>query len=266
MPGKFLTLMNPRRRRRSRRLFGAALAAHQRKVGRHRVRRNPVRRRRHRRRYYAARCNPVRRASPPKMTPAMRAKISRAVKAANRRRRSGGGVRRSVVRFASRSPSRSRRRFSVGRFGGNALSSFRSMASRPMLMKAAGAVGASFATGWLLNRYSNLLPMSTNKYGRIAYSVGIPFLGAYLIRKRSRDLAEGMVIGGLVMGINALIQNFAPAVAATAQVAATGAYPIRFPSNKVAGELGFQYYPKRAGSLGTPLRTGAAFRSSAWTR
>ena len=264
MPGKFLTLMNPHRRRarRSRRrLYGAALAAHQRRLGRRsRVRLNPVRRRRRRH----VRRNPV--SSPPKMTPAMRAKISRAVKAANRRRQSGGGARRSVVRLAHRSPSRSRRRLSIGRFGGSALTSLRSMASRPMLMKAAGAVGASFATGWLLNRYSNMLPMSTNRYGRIAYSVGIPFLGAYLIRKRSRDLAEGMVIGGLVMGINALIQNFAPAIAAQGAVAATGAYPVRFPSNKVAGELGFNYYPKRAGSLGTPLRTGAAFRSSAWSR
>lgn len=141
-------------------------------------------------------------------------------------------------------------------------------------MKAGGAVAASFATGYILTKWGSMIPGANNKYGRIAISVGIPFVGAYLVRKKNRDLAEGMVIGGLVMGINALLQNFAPTIAATAgassatvgSFAASGPSTVMYPSNKVAGELGFSFYPKRAGNLGAPLRTGGAFKNNAWGR
>jgi hypothetical protein len=199
----------------------------------------------------------------------MRAKISRAVKASFRRR----AGQRSIVRRVFSAPARrsgSRRRFSasLGGFTG----SLKSMTSKPLLLKAGGAVAASFATGYVLTRFGDKIPGANNKYGRILISVGIPMVGAYLVRRKSRDLAEGMVIGGLVMGINALLQNFAPNIAATAggATATVGAYSasgpsaVMFPSNRVAGELGFQFYPKRAGNLGTPLRTGGAFKTTAW--
>lgn len=273
MPARFLTLMNPNRRRsRSRRrLFGAALAAHQRKSGRsrRRVRRNPNVSTRRRRR--------TSRPSPPKMTTAMRAKISRAVKAANRRRASAPrGIARlfrrrstssAVARRSSyRAPARRffRRRSGGGsRFGGGSLvGAFKSALSKDLLFKAGGAVGASLGVGLLLQRYGSSLPMSNNKWGRVAYSVGIPIAAAYLVRKKNRSLAEGMVIGGLVMGINALIST----VRATASPGTVGAYP-RVSDFSVAGELGpsnFSYYPQPGNRnlVGTPMN--GAFSNSAW--
>lgn len=206
--------MNPvrRRRRRTRRLAGAALAAHQRKVGRRshrttrrrsvrRIRRNPTvavaRRTRHH-------------------SPAMRAKISRAVKAANRRRSSRpfrtrfASIRRRVGRrFARRSFRRSG--------GGGGSLSLKTLLSRNVLMTAGGAISASFLTSWLLRTYGARLPMANTTWGRISYKLAIPFAGAWAAKKyaRQHDFAHGLIIGGVVMAVNDLIASFhAPKVAA----------------------------------------------------
>lgn len=121
-------------------------------------------------------------------------------------------------------------------------------------MKAGGAVIASLGTGLVLNRWGASLPMATNKWGRVAYSVLIPVTGAFLVRKYSRSLAEGMVIGGLVMGINAIVQQVRAGT-----VAGVGNYP-ELEDMAVAGEL--SYYPQGGTSVGVPM-TGA-FAPSAW--
>lgn len=200
------------------------------------------------------------------MTAARRAKIGRSIRAAYRRgayrhhRRSHAVARRHSRHVVVHHRSSHRRRMSLSSFrAGGLLGSFKSALSRPLLMKAGGAVVASVGTGYVLNRWGASLPLANNQYGRIVYTLGIPILGAYVIHRKSRDLAEGLVIGGLVMTINTLMQGFR---AATAAPAAVGSYA-------VAGELGtgsgnFGYYPQ---GLSDPHSLGGgnvAFPGSAW--
>jgi len=110
----------------------------------------------------------------------------------------------------------------------------------------------------VLNRFGASLPGSNNQYMRMLYTLGIPVAGAWLIRRKSPHLAEGMVIGGLVMSINSLMTSFRIGAPAAAAPAAIGAYA-------VAGELGnFGYYPQ---SMSDPRGLGGsnvAFAGSAW--
>lgn len=129
-------------------------------------------------------------------------------------------------------------------------------------MKAGGAVGASLLTGFILNKWGASLPLANNKYGRILYTLGIPVAGAYLVRKKNRDLAEGLVIGGLVMTINTLMQGFRAAVPAAAPAA-----PAALGSYGVAGELGtgtFGYYPQGMDDGRGLGGSNVAFPQSAW--
>ena len=215
----------------------------------------------------------ARRSSPPKMTPAMRRKISIAVKAANRRRAASSGVvgrvRSAVASYRRRSPSR---RFSGGISRGGGLSnSLKSFISKPMIMKATGAVGASVLTSYVLRNYGAKLPMANTTYGKALYLLGIPFAAAYLLRNKSPQLAEGIAIGGLVMGINTLIANVpslnaivtgtpAPATA----LPATGTTGVG--SYGVAGQLGARRlaaYPQSPSHAGTIVGNSAAF-DRAW--
>lgn len=265
---KFVTLMNPRPRRAARRV--RRLRMRRNRLGRF-TRRSSIRRRRRVVAQAVVHANPRPRSmrrrriyrahrahrNPPAMTPARRAKISRAIRAAHRRgiyRHSRPS--RSVTVVSRRRRSGGLRRSSFG--GGSLVSSFKSALSKPLLMKAGGAVVASIGTGYILNRWGDSLPLAGNKYGRMVYTLGLPVLGAYLVRKKNRDLAEGLVIGGLVMTINGLMQSVR---AATSAPAAVGAY-------SVAGELGqggsFGYYPQ---SINDPHSLGGgntAFPNSAW--
>lgn len=211
---KSLILMNPTRRRRRRKLAGAALMAHQRKLGRRSPRRRAtVRRRRSTRGRASIRRNPVRAVARRSRThsPAMRAKISRAVKRSM-------AVRRSRPSYRARAVVRSfRRRFSRRSGGGGGSLSLKSLVSRPVLMMASGAISASFLTSWLLRTYGSKLPMANTMWGRIGYKLAIPFAGAYAAKRfaKQHDMATGMIVGGLVMAINDLIASFnAPKVAA----------------------------------------------------
>lgn len=272
MPTRFVTLMNPRPRRGRRRMpargrGGRFLS----RRSRRRYHANPSRRARRRRvvtrtrTVYRTRRVTRRRVSHrrrrvhanPSHSPAMRRKISLAVRRSFRSRaltprRSGGGVSRS-----SRRRSGGLRRSSFG--GGSLMSSFRSALSRPLLMKAGGAVLASFGTGLILNKFGAKLPFANNQYGRILYTLGIPVAAAFAIRRKSRDLAEGLVIGGLVMTINTLMQGFRPMITA-ATGGAVGAYA-------VAGELGqgsFGYYPQSVADTQGLGGSNIAFPASAW--
>lgn len=134
-------------------------------------------------------------------------------------------------------------------------------------MKAGGAVAASFGTGYLLNKFGASLPMSTNQYGKLIYILGIPVAAAALVGRKNRDLAEGLIIGGLVMTVNSLMQSFNIGTTAAAPAAAP-AVPATVGRFAVAGELGrnrFAAYPQHmtnpAAALGGSNR---AFPTSAW--
>lgn len=234
--------MNPvrRRRRRTRRLAGAALAAHNKRLGRSRRRPRARARRRRSVTTVSIRRNPVARRRSRTHSPAMRAKISRAVKAANRRRggsRSLGLRVRSVarrVRHSRAGRAIARRYHRSGGFSGGL--SLKTLISRQVLMTASGAISASFMTSWLLRTYGAKLPMANTMWGRIGYKLAIPFAGAYLAKRfaKQHDLAHGLIIGGVVMAVNDLIASFnAPHVAA-GTVAGVGG-PADYASNMIEG-------------------------------
>lgn len=251
---KHLILMNPTRRRRGgrRKLYGAAARAHARKIARSGRRRTTratrsTRRRRRTRVVHVVRRNPVarRRSGGRSHSPAMRRKISLAVKAANRRR-SGGVVRRSY--------SAVRRRFSRGGGGGGiSLSNpFKAIFSKQTLWTAGGAVASSFVTQYILSRYSAQLPLANQLVGRVAYKLIIPFAGAVAAKKINRDFASGMIIGGAVMAINEIIAAYA-----TPRVAGAVA-PMKSYGQEYDGEADFatDTYMGSVGEGGMPSALG----------
>ena len=275
---KFLTLMNPPRykhmKTRTRRSVRRARSG--RFVATRTVRRSA------RRSVSRARRNP------PKMTPAMRKKISLAVKRANRLR--AQNVKRSrparrttvVVRRASRpsfAVARPARRNMARRSGGSGsiLKSGKGilgMVSKDTLMIAGGAVAASFGTGIILNKFGSKLPgmtsanPKTQEIARAAYSVAIPLGAAYLLRNKQRRLAEGLVIGGLIMGFNSLLRTFAPTTTVVQQGAMGNFYETSAARGMgLAGEvpLGLGEYVQGAnpGTLAGSLNT-QAFATDAW--
>ncbi len=184
----------------------------------------------------------VRLSNPPRRkhhSPAMRAKIGRAVKAAMRRR-SGGGTtvsrRRRTIRHARptmavarrrsySAPARRSNRIVMGRLlnprGGRRRRSFRrrnpsfsgsfssikGMLNKDVVWMAGGAIVASVGTGYIMNRFGGSLPGATNKWGVIAYQLAIPMGAAYLLRSKNRAFAQGLVVGGVVMAITSIMKS-----------------------------------------------------------
>jgi hypothetical protein len=109
----------------------------------------------------------------------------------------------------------SRRHARRNPFGGNLVSQFKGVFSKDNLTVAAGAIAGTVLTTQLVVRYGDNLPLvnssddNTRKIGVIAYDVGVPLLGAALVRKYSPNLAKGMVIAALVNGINDAMKAFA---------------------------------------------------------
>lgn len=207
------------------------------------------------------------RRNPPKMTPAMRAKISRAVKAANRRRASRKPAKRStstaVVVRRSGPPkmtpamrrkvslgvrrANARRRGGIRRFtgGGGGLGkalTIKGLLSKETIQTAGGAVGAGFLTSFIIRRFGMQLPMATTGIGSVAYSLLIPFAGAYLVKNVNRRVAEGMAIGGVVLAINRIIELYVPQVGALVSppVAGTSEYLNGFASPTQAIGAGYE--------------------------
>lgn len=208
---KGLIVMNPRVGPKSRRLklrktkTTMKVARRRRSVLRHRkVRRNPPH------------------------SAAMRRKIGLAVRRANARRKSGG-ARRTVVRtkvvrrtrtrsvpvFRTRTRTlvkriRSRRRSGGG--GGRKLS-LGGIISKDNLMLAGGVIGANLLSRVVIGKFGTMLPGAATPMGNAAYTLGISVGGAYLVRRFSPKLAEGLIIGGLVAVVNQVVAMALPAAA-----------------------------------------------------
>lgn len=189
-------------------------------------------------------------------SPAMRAKIGRAVRAAMRGRKSSGGSRRSVRRSSARRrssrrsiirvapmavtrrrrsyrPKAIRRRRSGSRrgfsFGGGGIG-IKSLFDKQTLMVAGGAVGGQFLTRFVLGKFGGSLPMlrngdgTVNQYGLIGYQLIIPLAGAFVVKRFNPTLAKGLLLGGVISAINSglnLVQGLALAPSATS---GTGEY------------------------------------------
>ena len=112
---------------------------------------------------------------------------------------------------------RSRRSYRMNPLGGNIMSQVKSVFSKENLTLAAGGVGATVLTNYILKMPNLPMPASTEtqKLAKLGYAVGIPVLGAMLTRKFNPSLAKGMLFGGLVNGLTIAIKSYAPQAATT---------------------------------------------------
>lgn len=121
--------------------------------------------------------------------------------------------------IVARNPRRrhSRRSYRMNPLGGNIMSQVKSVFSKENLTLAAGGVGATVLTNYILRMPNLPMPANTEtqKLAKLGYAVGIPVLGAMLTRKFNPSLAKGMLFGGLVNGITIAIKAYAPAAATT---------------------------------------------------
>ena len=125
--------------------------------------------------------------------------------------------RKSAIIVARNPRRRSRRSYRMNPLGGNIMSQVKSVFSKENLTLAAGGVGATVLTNYILRMPNLPMPASTEtqKLAKLGYAVGIPVLGAMLTRKFNPSLAKGMLFGGLVNGLTIAIKAYAPAAATT---------------------------------------------------
>ena len=118
--------------------------------------------------------------------------------------------------IVARNPRR-RRSYRMNPLGGNIMSQVKSVFSKENLTLAAGGVGATVLTNYILKMPNLPMPANTEtqKLAKLGYAVGIPVLGAMLTRKFNPSLAKGMLFGGLVNGLTIAIKSYAPAAATT---------------------------------------------------
>ena len=118
--------------------------------------------------------------------------------------------------IVARNPRR-RRSYRMNPLGGNIMSQVKSVFSKENLTLAAGGVGATVLTNYILKMPNLPMPANTEtqKLAKLGYAVGIPVLGAMLTRKFNPSLAKGMLFGGLVNGMTIAIKSYAPAAATT---------------------------------------------------
>jgi hypothetical protein len=125
--------------------------------------------------------------------------------------------RKAAIIVARNPRRRSRRSYRMNPFGGNIMSQVKSVFSKENLTLAAGGVGATVLTNYILKMPNLPMPASTEtqKLAKLGYAVGIPVLGAMLTRKFNPSLAKGMLFGGLVNGLTIAIKAYAPQAATT---------------------------------------------------
>ena len=95
----------------------------------------------------------------------------------------------------------------IGRGG----SEIKRLFSKPVVKLAIGAVGAGFVTSLIVNKFGANLPYITSPVGRVGYRLGIPLLAAAITRRFDANLANGMIIGAAVSGVNEIIRIIAGA-------------------------------------------------------
>ena len=169
-------------------------------------------------------------------------------------------------------PRRRSRRSSGMRMGGNILSQVKGVFSKENLTVAAGGVGATVLTNFILSRTkadgTSLLPMPATNVAaaKIAYAVGIPVVGAILTRKFNPSLARGMVFGGLINGIVEAIKGYAPAE--TKKALGFSEYLEYTPMSALNGTPGYsainQFSTVRP--MNSAFSNSSAFPADAWGR
>lgn len=121
------------------------------------------------------------------------------------RRRNSSKTKKHTIMKNPKSSFRRRRRSRRGSFsaiGSRSLiakpkAEFSKAISQDNLKLAGGALAASFLTTFIFGKFGTQLPL--NKYP-IIYKIGIPVLGAVLIRSFNPRIADGMIFGATLMG------------------------------------------------------------------
>ena len=170
-------------------------------------------------------------------------------------------------------PRRRSRRSSGGRMSyGNIMSQVKNVFSKENLTVAAGGVGATVLTNFILSRTkadgSSLLPMPATNVAaaKIAYAVGIPVVGAILTRKFNPSLARGMVFGGLINGIVEAIKGYAPAE--TKKALGFAEYLDYTPMSALNGTPGYSAINQFSNvrPMNSAFANSSAFPADAWGR
>jgi hypothetical protein len=170
-------------------------------------------------------------------------------------------------------PRRRSRRSSGGRMSyGNIMSQVKNVFSKENLTVAAGGVGATVLTNFILSRTkadgSSLLPMPATNVAaaKIAYAVGIPVVGAILTRKFNPSLARGMVFGGLINGIVEAIKGYAPAE--TKKALGFAEYLEYTPMSALNGTPGYSAINQFSNvrPMNSAFSNSSAFPADAWGR
>lgn len=234
---------------------------------------NPRRKKRRSKRKVSARRTTRRRRSTRKVTARRTRRTTRRV--ARRSRRSTGRVirvkrGRSVTVMAN--PRRRSRRGGMRLGAGNILSQVKGVFSRENLTVAAGGVGATVLTNFILSRTkadgTSLLPMPATNVAaaKIAYAVGIPVVGAILTRRFNPSLARGMVFGGLINGIVEAIKGYAPAE--TKKALGFAEYLEYTPMSALNGTPGYSAINQFSNvrPMNSAFSNSSAFPADAWGR
>ena len=236
---------------------------------------NPRRKKRRSKRKVSARRTTRRRRSTRKVTARRTRRTTRRTRRTSRR--SSRAIRlkrgRSVTIMAN--PRRRSRRSGGMRFGaGNIMSQVKGVFSRENLTIAGGSVAATILTNYLITMTkadkSPLLPMGstadTQKIARIAYTVGIPVVGAILTRKMNPSLAKGMVFGALINGIVEAIKGYAPAD--TKKALGFAEYLDYTPMSALNGTPGYSAINQFSNvrPMNSAFANSSAFPADAWGR
>jgi hypothetical protein len=169
-------------------------------------------------------------------------------------------------------PRRRRRTRSNPFIPGGIQSTIKGLFSKENVTIAVGGVAATFVTRYALSMKkadgTPLLPRGTGELAKaatVAYAVAIPVAGALLTRRFSPAASKGMLFGGLINGIVAALQVYAPDV--YNRVSGAGEYLDYVPTSSV-GALPPGYMGARAFQSVSPLNGAldnqSAFGASAW--
>ena len=231
---------------------------------------NPRRKKRRSKRKVSARRTTRRRRSTRKMTARRTRRTTR--RTARRSSRRAIMLRRGKSVTIKANPRRRSRRGGLRLGAGNIMSQVRGVFSKENLTVAAGGVGATVLTNFILSRTkadgTSLLPMpATNAAAaKIAYAVGIPVVGAILTRRFNPSLARGMVFGGLINGIVEAIKGYAPAE--TKKALGFAEYLEYTPMSALNGTPGYsainQFSTVRP--MNSAFSNSSAFPADAWGR
>lgn len=243
---KSLMLLNPRKKRRSKRKATA---------------RRTTRRRRSTRKVTARRTTRRTRRSTRRTSRKVSRRSSRTVRLKRGR---------SVTIMAN--PRRRARRSGGGRMGGNILSQVKGVFSKENLTVAGGGVAATVLTNFILSRTkadgTSLLPMPATNVAaaKIAYAIAIPVVGAILTRKMNPSLARGMVFGGLINGIVEVIKGYAPVE--TKKALGFAEYLEYTPMSALNGTPGYSAINQFSNvrPMNSAFANSSAFPADAWGR